>query len=398
MTRRSGSRPSAAGAVRAITAVDFRRLFHDRIALFSILVLPVLIIIVIGTTIGTGPRHMPIGVLDQDGGDVARELTARLSSTGVADLTTYTDLETLQRDIRTQAQTAGLVLPPGLSAAAASGRPAAFKLLVPQSQGGGQAAQTVIQSAADQVGAHYAALAFVREQLGPAVDAGSAVAAASQKMQQVDVQRRTIGKAAPANDNQFSYTAPSNLVLFVFITSLASGGGLVERRRLGVTRRMLSAPITPSTILVGTGVNRYLIALFQAALVIAIGTTFFSVTWGQPLGVTVLVAVYAMVGASAGLLVGSIARTPEQTSAVGIPVAIGMGMLGGCMWPLDVVPAPLRTIGHLTPQAWAMDGFVGLIYNGEGLGGIAGSVLVLGLYAAVLGTLAVVALRRSLTR
>jgi len=84
--------------------------------------------------------------------------------------------------------------------------------------------------------------------------------------------------------------------------------------------------------------------------------------------------------------------------AVGIPVAIGMGMLGGCMWPLDIVPGPLRVIGHFTPQAWAMDGFIGLIYDGEGVMGIAPQIGVLALYATALLTIATILLRRTLTR
>jgi len=390
--------PSVAGALVAIASVDFRRILHDRIALFSMLVLPVLIIIVVGATIGSGPRHLPIGVLDQDGGAVAHQFAEQLTKDGSADLHSYTERGDLERDIRTQAISAGIVIPRGFSDAARSGTGADIVLLIPQSQGGGQAARAVVQSAADQVGAKLAATAFVKAQLGPDAQADRAVENAGNSMRTVAVNRRAVGQRALANDNPFSYTAPSNLVLFVFITSLASGSVLVESRRLGITRRSLGAPIRPSTLLLGSGVMRYLTALAQAALVIVIGALLFGVTWGQPLGVAVLVLVYALVGAGTGLLVGAVARNPEQAMAVGIPVAIGMGMLGGCMWPLDVVPEPLRVIGHLTPKAWAMDGFVGLIYNGESLAGIAPQIGVLALYAAVLLTVAGILLRRALTR
>jgi ABC-2 type transport system permease protein len=107
---------------------------------------------------------------------------------------------------------------------------------------------------------------------------------------------------------------------------------------------------------------------------------------------------YALMAVGAGLAVGAVARNAEQATAIGIPVGIALGMLGGCMWPLDIVPAGLRAVGHLTPQAWAMDGFIGLVFNGKGLTDIAGDIAVLAAYALVLLTLGVVLLRRTLIR
>ena len=40
--------------------------------------------------------------------------------------------------------------------------------------------------------------------------------------------------------------------------------------------------------------------------------------------------------------------------------------LGGAWWPLDIVPEFMRIAGHLSPIAWAMDGFKDLLfYNGS---------------------------------
>ncbi len=68
------------------------------------------------------------------------------------------------------------------------------------------------------------------------------------------------------------------------------------------------------------------------------------------------------------------------------------------MWPLDIVPSALRTVGHLTPHAWAMDGFVGLVFEDAGLTDILGSVAVLAGFAAVFLGLGVLLLRRTLER
>lgn len=397
-------RPSSWAVVRAISATSLRRLARDRLALFMMLALPVLIIIVIGSTIGGGARNLPIGVVDNDGSDTARRFVDAIAADDGAEVKRYDDLTSLERDIRTSTLVAGVEIPPGFGDRLAAGQPAPTTLWIPQAQGGGEAARSIVQSAADQFGARLAATNFVTRQqaaAGRPVDPATAATAVDQavsRLEPVGVDVRTIGQVQLASDNSFSYTAPANLVLFVFITSLAGGSALVEARQLGITRRSLAAPVRSSSILLGAGTSRFIMALIQAALILVIGALLFKVSWGQPAAVIALVVVYALVGTGAGLLVGSVARNPEQTMAVGIPVAIALGMLGGCMWPLDVVPAPLRAIGHLTPQAWAMDGFVGLIYDGKGLLGIVPELAVLALYAVVLLTIATVLLRRTLTR
>jgi ABC-2 type transport system permease protein len=58
----------------------------------------------------------------------------------------------------------------------------------------------------------------------------------------------------------------------------------------------------------------------------------------------------------------------------------------------------MRTIGHLVPQAWAMDAFVALMGKGADLAAIAPQLLVLAAYAAVLLPLATWRLRIAITR
>jgi ABC-2 type transport system permease protein len=81
---------------------------------------------------------------------------------------------------------------------------------------------------------------------------------------------------------------------------------------------------------------------------------------------------------------GTLFRTPEQASAIGPAVGIAFGMLGGCMWPLEIVPESVRLAGHFTPHAWAVDAWVTLLSRGGGLVDIAGYLAILATYAAVL--------------
>src|SRR5690606_25424357 len=110
-----------------------------------------------------------------------------------------------------------------------------------------------------------------------------------------------------------------------------------------------------------------------------------------------LILLFALVSTATGLLVGATVSDAEQAQAIATPVAIGMGMLGGCMWPLAIVPDVMRTIGHVTPHAWAVDAWIELVYDDGGFVDVLPQLAVLAGFAVVLGTLAVRRLRIALT-
>jgi ABC-2 type transport system permease protein len=57
------------------------------------------------------------------------------------------------------------------------------------------------------------------------------------------------------------------------------------------------------------------------------------------------------------------------------------------MYPLDVVGSAVRAVGHVVPQAWAMDAFVKLIYDNAGFTAVLPEIGALSVFAVVLLTL-----------
>lgn len=78
-------------------------------------------------------------------------------------------------------------------------------------------------------------------------------------------------------------------------------------------------------------------------------------------------------------------------------MGIGFGMLGGCMWPLEIVPESMQRLGHIFPHAWAMDAWIELIGRGGGFGDILTELAVLAGFIAVLFPLGAWRLHRAIT-
>lgn len=213
----------------------------------------------------------------------------------------------------------------------------------------------------------------------------------------VEVRSLQVDSKANTLPEGFSYSAPTMLVLFVFINTLTGAANIVENRRLGMYERISAAPVKAHSIIAGETISLLTLALLQAGLIVAVGAIAFGVRWGDPLAAVVLIAIWALVAAGVGMLAGTLFRTPEQASVLGPTLGIILGMLGGCMWPLSIVNSAIRNVGHATPHAWAVDAWTALIARGATLTGIATDLVALIAFAAILLTLATTRLRHQLT-
>ena len=155
----------------------------------------------------------------------------------------------------------------------------------------------------------------------------------------------------------FSLGAQSQLVLFMFLTSMTAATQLILTRQLGVSTRMFSTPTSAAMILLGETLGRFVVAMVQGVFIVLLSAVVFGVDWGDPLAATVLVVSFALVGTGVAMLIGSFANNADQAGTFGVFAGMMLGFLGGAMVPIEVFGEPMRTIAHLTPHAWAIDGF-----------------------------------------
>jgi ABC-2 type transport system permease protein len=381
-----------------MAASGLRRLARDRLALFFLVLLPVVIILIIGLAFGdAGSERLPVGVAEEGAGRLGSELRAELEASPALDARAYDDADALGKAVRRGVVAAGVVVPAGYDEDLRSGRRADVTFVTDQTRPAPAPVRSAVAAVVARQAAEVKAARLAAETAGVPFDAALARARALAAAQpQVRVEATTVGGREDALPTGFNYTAPANLVLFVFITSMAGAASLIEARRLGVTRRLLATPTTAATILFGEALGRFAVALLQGLIIFLVGWLVFGVDWGDPPAALLLLVTFALVATGVGLLLGAVLGNAEQATSIGPPVGIALGMLGGCMWPLAIVPAPMRAVGHLFPQAWAMDGFIALIARNAGLAGITRELAVLAAFAAVLLALATWRLRKTL--
>lgn len=378
----------------AIARYDLVRVGRDRLTLFFLLGLPLLVMVIIGSTFGGTTADLPIGVITETESVAADDLVGRLQRSPVLSVTHYDDREELEQDIRIGRRLGGLVV--ATSDADTRTNTLTVHMLTEPGSPTAASVRTAVTGLIDRHQVELSAAAVTVE-LGTAEPESAHDLATTARFEPTAIEQIAVGDGQTPPDSRYAYTVPSQLVLFLFIAALGAGAALVDTNRLGISRRMLSTPVPLATLVGGLTLARLTLALAQAALLIGVGAIVFDVDWGHPVGAAALVFLYSFVAVGAGLLIGTMARSSDQAMAIGVPVAMGLGMLGGTMWPLEVVGDTMRTVGHATPQAWIMDGWVTLIFDRGTIGDLGSELAALTAFAVIVLGAGTLRLRHQLT-
>ncbi len=190
------------------------------------------------------------------------------------------------------------------------------------------------------------------------------------------------GQAVPSG---MGHSLPATVTLFMLLNTAIYGAViLADEKQSRVLGRVATYPISRRGILIAKLLGRTLLALLQAAILLLAGRYLLGAYLGNSLtGLIVVVVCLALAVGSIALFWGAVLKRVDQAVAVVMVVSLFLGAIGGCWWPLEVVPPWMQIAGHISPAAWAMDGFHAVISFGAEISAVAVPCLVLLGYAVV---------------
>lgn len=391
--------PSTWTIAASVAAIDLRRLVRDRVALFFMVVLPFVLIFALGVAFPTDTGVVGVGVVVGEETGIGGELLAAVGGADTLDVTFYENPQEIVRDIQLGRIEAGIVIPPNLTEVVESGGTGEVRLELDPANQASAMLRNMLDAVVENQALVLTAARFAEDRTGAEKQEALAVAEAQvRSLTRGQVESITVGGSGTPISG-FAFTALAQVILFMFINSLAGGSSLVEMRVFGVADRALTAPVTVAGLTVGITLSRFLIALMQGLLIAVVAAVAFDVDWGSPAVLLSVLTLFALVSAGAGVLMGALARTPDQAVAFGIPIALAMAALGGCFFPLSVAPAAMQLVARvLTPQAWATSALTASVFDGVGLGSVLVNLAVLAGFAALYLSFGAVMLSRRLQR
>lgn len=377
------------GKVLALGRINLLRQLRDRSDLFFVFVLPTIIIVALGLQFG-GTSRARLGVVAPAGDASAEILIASIADDGAGfDIRRVSDVATLTDQVERGQVEAGIAIPDGFGASLqGTGTVEVQYLGTTDALAAGL--QAPVSAAVAKLGAVTTATRVaVAEGLGDWRLAEATAVSRYGTVPGVEVSVTTVGEPGIfAGFSQFTFGASTQLILFMFLTSMTAAGRLVHTKQMGVSRRMVSTPTSVWTIVAGEALGRYLVAILQAAYIVAVTTIAFGVSWGDPLAAGVIIALFGLVAAGAAMLVGALSENGDQASSLGVFAGLALGALGGCMIPWQMMPDVMQSIARVIPHSWALLGLQELVRTGGGISTVLPNIAVLAVYGLALMGLA----------
>ncbi|MEA3396524.1 MAG: ABC transporter permease [Chloroflexota bacterium] len=147
------------------------------------------------------------------------------------------------------------------------------------------------------------------------------------------------------------------LAMTTFFTAAAAGPFIIPlERRLGTYDRLLAAPMSLITLLLGKTAVGALFAVVTSAFALLVGVLAFGVTIAQPWLLIAGVILGSISFSALGLIFGSIpTRNPGDVQMPSTLLRWGLLFISGIFVPLAEMGAVARTVAYLSPLTYAQD-------------------------------------------
>jgi ABC-2 type transport system permease protein len=379
--------------VIALAWKDIKIRTGGKTQLLFFIILPLIFTLLLsGVLFGSGTSKIVMVVVDEDNTSLSKELVSLLQASEIVAPSVMTR-EDAQKAFDNNNASAILIISSGMEASLKAGQAVALDFNLDPTNNNGIAAQQEVQNVISQISRSLAVASISTreaEQIQPFTDASQyqayydqSLAAAQQEFSSAPTRLVTTQPENTLNIQnqkaaQSAQASAGELIIWVFIPLLGTSELLAYERVWGTLRRLVTTPTRKPTFLLGMITGQFSYGFVQMLVLVLVGVVLLKVPWGQnPLALLVLLISFGLAAVAMGTMLGTFTRTPSQANGLSIALGMVMGLLGGCMLPLEMFPPVVANTVKILPTTWAMMGMTQLtVYN-------AGFIQILP-YAAVL--------------
>jgi len=190
--------------------------------------------------------------------------------------------------------------------------------------------------------------------------------------------------------NSVQHNVPAWSMFAMFFIALPLAGSMIKERESGSLKRLLTMPISYSSILLGKIIIYIFVCIIQFMLMLLVGIILLPLL-GTPmlslgnstLGLIIVVLSAAFAATGFGILVGTLTSSHEQASTFSAVSIIIAAAIGGVMVPVYLMPQFMQQVSNLSPLAWGLNSFVDIFVRGAGIVTILPNAILLTIFSIV---------------
>ncbi len=193
------------------------------------------------------------------------------------------------------------------------------------------------------------------------------------------------GKAIIPNSVQHNVPAWSLFAIFFIIVPLSIN--IVKEKGQGTQIRLITNPVPYFILIAGKTITYLIICMIQFTLMLLIGLYLFP-SLGLPrlelhgtLGLMMTIAFFSGLAAiGLGILLGTIARTQEQSAPFGATFVVILAAIGGVWVPVFAMPKLMQILSNVSPMNWGLNAFYDVLLRKSGFTEIIFEIILLLLF------------------
>jgi ABC-2 type transport system permease protein len=383
-----------------IAAKDLLQLARDYKIFMFLLIMPIVFTFLFGYAFGgfssgQADARLPVGYLDQDGSWISESLFDLLSKSQVFRLElgvgrNQIELESLVAD---EKLAGAIIIPRGYGQDILHEKPTKLILIADTGLPAGLSVESETLSAAVRLESAVRTAIVLEEVVGEIIPFDYAYEQALETWDEppIEVEETTSSAIVEQDEGNMSlaHVAPGMMLQFAIAGLLTSAQIIVTERKSRSLQRILTTATPRLTVLLGHFLAIFFVIMGQFIVLIIFGQLILGINYSNAPDATILVAfASALCIAALGLLIGMLAKSEEQAIVLSIVPMFVLAGLGGAWVPLEFTGETFRIVGHLSPVAWAMDGFKNISIRGLGLESVLIPAVVLIGYAVLFFSLA----------
>ncbi|HET91134.1 MAG TPA: ABC transporter permease [Chloroflexi bacterium] len=365
---------------------EFIQTWRDKSTLLLLLSLPMLQLFLFGYAVHMHVDHIPTVVADQSRDFASRAYVDGMVASGYFDVLLYVSNQAEVSDVIDAGDAqAGIVIPPNFAARREQGDAQVLFLVdgsdLYTSQSAYNAATAIAETHATQI------LLERFERSGQM--------AGERSFLSLDTMVRILYNP---NLTDLWFVIPGMCAMILQTQTIAlTAAAVVREREVGTMEQLLVTPIRPIELMLGKIVPNIVVAIINMLTVLAMGALVFGVPFRGSFWLFVWLAlVYIFSGLGLGLLISTVSRNQQQAQQLNMALALVGLLLGGFMFPREVMPVGLRLVGNLFPLTYFIPISRGIITKGVGIEFLWEQVVALLVYVVLVMGLAVRVFRRRL--
>ncbi|QKJ63288.1 ABC transporter permease [Flavobacterium sp. M31R6] len=195
--------------------------------------------------------------------------------------------------------------------------------------------------------------------------------------------------------NSVQHNVPAWTLFAIFFIVIPLSINMVKEKTQGTFIRLRTNPVSNKIVLAGKTVMYLIICLIQFYMMVAVAIFLFP-HLGLPAlnveGNLILMSVVALFSGLAaigfGVLLGTIAKTQEQSAPFGATAVIILAAIGGVWVPVFAMPKIMQIIAQSSPMNWGLEAFYDVLLRNATFWDLVPELFLLFLFFVVTTTLA----------